>query len=280
MINRNYYKKYLQYKCEEMLRRRAFVFQAPRHGIEDVLDIGRLFNPDDAILDIGANVGQSAIRFRAAFPSARIVSFEPIAATYAKLKQNTRGLNIETHNVALGPEAKTETMFLTPFSETNSLVRPPESDLLGSEQVKVTTLDQFVRENSIGPIGLLKIDAEGYDLKVIEGAIHTLAAGAVRFVLVEVGFHPEDERHPLFDKIRYALAPFGFRVFGIYNQSLEWTGAPSLRFANALFCRCANGQVPAENANGTGSPRHQGSSFSASMAERPARRFDTPPRPA
>jgi hypothetical protein len=138
-------------------------------------------------------------------------------------------------------------MFLTPFSETNSLVRPPENELLGSEQVKVITLDQFVRENNIDRIGLLKIDAEGFDLEVIAGAVGTLASGAVRFVLVEVGFHPGDDRHPLFDKTRDVLAPYGFRVFGIYNQSLEWTGEPSLRFANALFSRDADGKAFANN---------------------------------
>jgi FkbM family methyltransferase len=245
MVNFDYYKKSLQYMFERLADRRGFLFETSQHGVEDVLDMARWIVPGEVILDVGANVGQTAIRLRAAFPSARIISFEPIAATFATLQKRTQGLGIEVHKLALGSEAKTQTMFLTPFSLTNSLVRPPQDQLLGMEQVEVATLDHFVRENKIERIGLLKIDAEGFDLEVVRGALDTLASGAVRFVLAEVGFHRGDDRHPLFDDVRDALTPFGFRVFGIYKQNLEWTGEPSLLFANALFCRGADAKATA-----------------------------------
>jgi FkbM family methyltransferase len=155
------YKKSLQYKFEQFSRRRAFFFQKTRHGIEDVLDIAPWFSPNDVILDVGANVGQSAIRFRAMFPQARIVCFEPIASTFAELRRNTRGIGVEAYKLALGSEGKSQTMFLTRFSTTSSLLKPPEEELRNTEQVEVVTLDQFAKEGSLDSIGLLKVDAEG-----------------------------------------------------------------------------------------------------------------------
>jgi FkbM family methyltransferase len=231
-----YFKKSLQYKLERIANRKAFIFQRPRHGIEDVLDIGRFISPAGTVVDVGANIGQTATRFRAAFPKARIVSVEPIAATFALLEKTTRSLEIECYNVALGSKCERATMYLTKFTTTNSLVPPPKDEICGAQEVEVVTLDQFARQHGINSIELLKIDAEGFDLEVIAGGSAMLSKGAVKSILVEVGFHPGDERHPLFDAVRDALAQHGFRVFGIYDQHLEWTGEPSLRFANAMFC--------------------------------------------
>jgi FkbM family methyltransferase len=236
-----YFKKKVQYNLERLSGRRAFLSQGARHGVEDVLDIAEWIAPTDVILDVGANDGESAIKFRAAFPSARIISFEPIASTFEDLKKNTRGRGIETHKLALGAATKSETMYVTRFSVTNSLVRPPDDQLVGVEQVDVVTLDDFVRDQKIRNIGLLKIDAEGFDLEVIKGAAKTLASGDVKAILVEVGFQPGEKAHPLFDEIRDFVAQFGYRVFGFYSQRPEWTGEPSLNHANVMFYR-AGGQ--------------------------------------
>ena len=126
-------------------------------------------------------------------------------------------------------------MYLTPFSLTNSLIRP-EDEICGTQDVEVVTLDEFAARHGIGSIELLKIDAEGFDLEVVAGGSAMLSKGAVKSVLVEVGFRPGDKRHPLFDEVRDVLAGYGFHVFGIYDQHLEWTGEPSMRFANAMFC--------------------------------------------
>lgn len=211
------------------------IFEKPKHGIVDTADLSRVKGEIRTIVDVGANAGQSAIRFRAAFPEARIVSLEPIQATFDELVRRTAGLDIQCHRLAAGSSDSVSTMYLTPFSETSSLMRPADDELRGMEQVEVVTLDGFLRDSGIDTVDLLKIDAEGYDLEVLKGASGVLSSGRVRFVTVEVGFHPGDDRHPLFDDVRDMLRQHGFSVFGIYDQGPEWTGVPALRFANAVF---------------------------------------------
>jgi hypothetical protein len=58
-------------------------------------------------------------------------------------------------------------------------------------------------------------------------------------VLAEVGFHPGDDRHVLFDHVRDYLVPFGFSVYGVYDQQLEWSGENRLRYANVCFAHAS-----------------------------------------
>lgn len=232
-----WWKKSVQHQLMRLTGDRLLPFEDPRHGMVDTNDLSRAGGEINTIVDVGAHTGQSAIRFRVAFPDARIISVEPIRSTFAELQRRTADLNVECFRLALGPANGMATMYLTPVSNTNSLVRPTDEECQGTEEVEVQTFDDFAAAIDIDTIDLLKIDAEGFDLEVLHGAHATLAARRVRFVLIEVGFHPGDDRHPLFDDVRATLMEHGFRVFGIYAQTLEWTGEPAMRFANALFCR-------------------------------------------
>ena len=74
-----------------------------------------------------------------------------------------------------------------------------------------------------------------FDLEVLRGGDKVLSAGRVAFVLAEVGLHPGDSRHVLFDDVREFLCAGGFYVYGFYDQNLEWSGTSRLRFANLCF---------------------------------------------
>src|SRR5262245_20899324 len=96
------------------------VFGHSKHGISDTEDIARIVPKVKTILDVGANTGQSAIRFRAAFPRARIISFEPVSETFKELQRRTAGLDIDCHRLALGRANGRATMYLTSISLTSS----------------------------------------------------------------------------------------------------------------------------------------------------------------
>lgn len=232
-----WWKKFAQQQLIRASHGRVLVFERPKHGIIDTEDLERAPGKINVIVDVGANTGQSAIRFRAAFPSARIISLEPISATFEELRRRTAGLDVECHRLALGPTKSREIMYLTPYSLTNSLIRPKNEDIHGTEVVDVETFDNFIDEQKIDLVDLLKIDAEGFDLQVINGAKRAMSDGKIRFIMAEVGLNSAEDRHPLFDEVRGVLSSYGFRVFGLYSQTLEWSGKPSLRLANAIFCR-------------------------------------------
>lgn len=204
------------------------------HGHQDCTDLAGSGCAVKTIFDVGANIGQSTMKFRAGFPDARIFSFEPVLDTFEQLSKNVLSdTNITCHNLALGNEQGKKTMYLSDQSLTNSLV-PPKTESI-SEEITMSMLDEFADAHQVDRIDLLKIDAEGFDLEVLKGAKKIIDTQKVPFILVEAGFHPGDERHVLFDDLRAFLMPMGYSIFGMYDQTLEWSGEQRLRFANVCF---------------------------------------------
>lgn len=226
-------KKKVQISIEGLFKHRVYCFSHRKHGHQSYADIKHSGQHMGIIFDIGANIGQSAIEYMVAFPDAQVFSFEPVSTTYAALKNNIYSDKTRCYHLAMGKEKGFHRIFLNENSTTNSFI--PQTLSMSHEMVEVTTVDIFTSENSIEKIDLLKIDTEGFDLEVLKGSEEMLSAGRVAFIQVEVGFHPCDKRHVLFDEVRDFLIQKRYSVFGFYDQFLEWSGEKRLRFANVLF---------------------------------------------
>ena len=94
-----------------------------------------------------------------------------------------------------------------------------------------TVNSQFLRFQSKS-IDLLKIDVEGYELNVLQGAVECLKNKKIRFIYLETGL---DDRFNSLQSIIATLTPFGYQPFGIYEQTAHWTGKQNLWYWNTLF---------------------------------------------
>jgi FkbM family methyltransferase len=136
-------------------------------------------------IDIGANVGLYTYRFAHVFRE--VESFEPIPRC-AKIIASSGIKNVHLRNCALsnragqatlnipvtgGPEATGLASLSNQFPSAESLV------------VELRTLDSFV----FSEVDLIKIDVEGHELEVLEGAVETIER-ELPTVLVEV-----EQRH-------------------------------------------------------------------------------------
>jgi FkbM family methyltransferase len=207
-------------------------------GLDAFIDIGRRAPQVrlTTIFDVGANVGQSALRFAESFPEATIWSFEPFEAAYAELEQATRGTKVRCFQLAFGAEAFTATVPLAAKSVSNSLlVSQATAAEAPRETVHVTTLDAFAVEHGVERIDFLKIDTEGFDLAVLQGAEQLLTSGAISLVQVEAGMTGKNLKHVPLEALRLHLEERGYDILGLYEQTPEWSGEARLRFANVVF---------------------------------------------
>lgn len=203
-------------------------------GLDEFSDIKRTssnFNPH-TIFDVGANVGHQSLRYRS-ISKGNIYAFEPVTLTYDQLIVNVADHNIITHKLGLGDIEKTAQIYLQSAHGLNSITESLNySTGLGSEYINITTLDSFCDTNSIGEISYLKIDTEGFGLKVLQGAKRMLSEGKIKWVFIEVGFSPNDKRHDYFPEVSEVLNHYSLRLFGFYNQ---WIQKRRLEYCNALF---------------------------------------------
>jgi FkbM family methyltransferase len=216
-----------------------------RRQLDRFLPKGRRQQQGWVVIDVGANVGQTALQFeRVARGGARpiIHSFEPFAANFTALQANTAGHpGIRCHRMAMGAEAATITVPLAPESQWHSIANQDawRADSAASETIEVATLDTFAARERIDRIAVLKTDTEGYDMEVLHGARALLDARRIDLVICEVGFNPEDKQHTFFPPVFAHLLERGYRFCLLEDQmvyrSATWGDVPSIGYANAWF---------------------------------------------
>lgn len=156
--------------------------------------------PDATMIDVGANVGDTVAVARsvAGLP---IVCFEGDPAVFPFLERNIRQFpGVTAHRVFLGERTETIAVELEKAGWNATIV--PRANGEGSH-LKLTALDDFLSSHEIpGRPKILKVDAEGFDTRILRGAARLLA-----------------ERKPvvLFEYNRYnmaAIAEEGLPLFG------------------------------------------------------------------
>lgn len=202
------------------------IFRKLPVGINPFNEITEIFgkNTLNVIFDVGANKGRYAQIVRDYFSTAEIYCFEPFEKTYEELKSNVIHSNIKTFNFGLGDideSIQVEYDKTSKKSYSNSLIHRNEIVVKSKELVEIKTLDLFCQQHEINQIDFLKIDTEGYDLKVLEGSINMLENLQIKFIQVEASMSNLNNRHVNYlDFVNY-LDNYGFQIFGIYNQAID-----------------------------------------------------------
>lgn len=197
------------------------------------------------VFDVGAHVGETAMQLRATFPEARIYSFEPDPDSFKRLRAAADGVQrIETVNAAVGDREGKAAFFVNQFDQTSSLLEtaPGASQYLWDQsgldrrsqiEVPVITLDRFCAARGITKIDLLKLDAQGYELRILDGTGDRLNGQAIPLIYLEVCFVRIYEGQPLFPELYQYLFERGYRLVWLYDSSYR-THFYALG-ANALF---------------------------------------------
>jgi len=136
----------------------------------------------DLVIDVGANNGQFGRMIREEGYQGDIHSFEPVSKTYELLKENcANDPKWFTHKIALGDSCGEEDVNVTELSLLSSFLKPNDFGkrqikkmmVLHTETVEMSTLETFVKQHIPDALDkriFLKMDTQGYDLKVFKGA--------------------------------------------------------------------------------------------------------------
>ncbi len=145
-----------------------------------------------AFLDVGANAGLFSLAVARACPQSRVYAFEPTKQTFDLLKKNIllNGLaNVYPVNVALSDQDGEAALNIntTDRDGLNTLLPPVHSfaKVIGTETVRTMKLDSFLKHEHVGPIGLIKIDVEGAEALVLQGASSLLSQDPAPLILFE-----------------------------------------------------------------------------------------------
>lgn len=141
------------------------------------------------LIDVGANVGVNSLYVARRYPDSTVFAFEPSGANYQSLVTNIACAgtsNVSANRVAVGDRAGEIVMLGTGGAHVHARDSNKEAEEGVGETVSCTTIDEFVDSSQITSIECLKIDVESFENEVLRGARSVLAAGLVRFVVLEV----------------------------------------------------------------------------------------------
>lgn len=222
-------------RVSNLRSRLSYVRGGLPHGCHQLVDIARSLplTSLQTIVDVGAHHGGTARAFRRRYPGARIVCVEPVPSSLTRLRAIEMSHRLEILPFAAGDRDEEARLLVNATAANMSTLRYDGSEGLA---VRVRTLASICTDHTIDRIDYLKIDTEGSDLAVLRGAEPLLAQDRVALVEAEVGMSPDNKYHVPIAEVVGFLEPLGYRLFGIYQQRLEWpTQQPYLRRTNIVL---------------------------------------------
>lgn len=191
------------------------------------------------VLDVGANTGEWAATVAKCLPSAQVHCFEPQPACQQALlslsKQNPR---IQVHTMALGTQNGRLAMNANRFSPSSSLLRMTQRHVdlwpatADTDEIEVLVRCLDNETSSLGTGMFLKIDVQGYELQVLQGAIDTLARTTL--IVAEVLFESLYENQTGVAALIAYLDTQGFRLAEVLHQHRP-NGDEFIAYADLAF---------------------------------------------
>ena len=136
-----------------------------------------LLRDTDVVLDVGANIGCTALLFGGL--SKQVYAFEPSPTTFAFLEKNISksGLkNVLPQNVGLGSESGEYTFAVSPANRSGGFVSNKIQASAGhnQEKIQIRQVDEIVDSLGLTKVDFIKVDVEGFEGNVLRGASRTL----------------------------------------------------------------------------------------------------------
>lgn len=194
------------------------------------------------IFDVGANAGQFAKIIRSEGFKGTIISFEPLSSAFKELKKNSASdLKWTVHNMAIGDVDGNITIHVAGNSFSSSiremlpthLENASESRYISDEQVDIRKLDSiFYEYYESGDNILLKIDTQGYEKNVIDGALKSLEN--IKGVSLEMSLVQLYNGEMLFWEMAPLLESKGFKLYSIESEFTSPSSGQLLQ-VNGIF---------------------------------------------
>ena len=177
----------------------------------------------NTFVDVGANVGDwlSGIVAHKAGAPFRALAFEPSSSALDRLRARfANDARVEIVAAAAGDEPGMLSFVEEPNAGKGSTLVPGLGRIAGTTRtVPVTTIDEQLARAGWDRVDMLKIDAEGYDARVIRGASRALAEGRIRVLQFEYNRSWQLAGETLHGCYR-TLEAFGYRVFLLKRDGL------------------------------------------------------------
>lgn len=181
--------------------------------------VSYLLKPGDVFLDLGANLGLYSLHAsRIVGSSGKVISFEPFSINFNALQEHvtTNKLsNVQLEKLAVGEEPGTITLYHNENEDNLGMVTANYIENATREEVKIVSIDAYLKAKPIQKVDFIKIDIEGFEYPTLLGMKSTLTA-YMPSILVEILDDSKSSQNS--QKVMDYLMGFGYKRYFINDN--------------------------------------------------------------
>lgn len=205
-----------------------------------------MLQPGMTFVDVGANVGLFSIPAARKVADGCIYALEPASWTFERLTKNihlNQIANLKAMRLALGERSGMAVLHINARGRDglNTLGEPTHGDskVIGSEEVPLITLDDFLVQRGVARVDAMKIDVEGAELLVLKGGANLLSRADAPLILFESSFLTKGfGYHPV--ETVWLLQRYGYRLFVVNPKGLQPLTRVSLGLENMVAVKTSH----------------------------------------
>jgi len=182
-----------------------------------------LFKPNYTIIDIGANIGATVLKYSKLATEGKVFGFEPSKKNFKRLTDHIKLNNISNIvplNFGLGSEKSTLKLFEVVESNPGmNRILQNQDENFNFEEIEINVLDTWIEENKITKIDCIKIDVEGFEMEVLKGAYRTLEVFKPILFIEVIDSNLKENNSSALDVYNY-LSNFNYTIYKAYNKQI------------------------------------------------------------
>ena len=193
---------------------------------------------NDIIIDIGANIGYYVLLEAKLATKGKIFAIEPVPTNMDLLKKNielNEYTNIKVFEEAIGDKIGSSKMYIYDKGNWCSFSDNLSGKIIGTKDVKLNTLDNFIKENLNGKFpNLLRMDVEGYEYYIFKGMKDLIISKKPLKIFIEIHTPQLNLTTPeKLNEIIETMKKNNFKIRAIFLEP-EPANYKSVKFTNKL----------------------------------------------
>ena len=137
--------------------------------------VKKIIKKSDIVMDIGANIGYYSVIFsKQVGPKGKVYAFEPLTEYREVLEMNLSANRIKNCIIENNGLSDREQKLILYVNDSSATLHPLDENFQRKEKINSITLNSFVRDNKIDKLNFIKIDVDGHEPAVLNGAWETI----------------------------------------------------------------------------------------------------------
>jgi len=177
---------------------------------------------NDVVIDCGANYADLWLTLKHKIRPENYITFEPGKREHAAIRLNAP--HARANNIGLGATNETLTFYVNEGEADSSFIQP--ASYAHTVEIQTVSLDSYLTSNAIAHVKLFKLEAEGFEPEVLQGARAVL--DRIEYVAIDGGYERGVDCEQTFTHQTNLLAEHGFKMLDV-----------NLKWGRALFHKAA-----------------------------------------